>query len=179
MERSTDPNNREYINRRGYLKSLGIAGLGVGSIQSVQARNDTTDIVITRNEEGPCEVRSVPKRWYEQLTHVREQVERLRDQLLENQSVVSVGITTSNSTIDGMSLQKIEILSRDRRHETLPSKINGVEVSVRRYGSFEFDGATKLEGGSEIWSYNDRDPPVYRPGSICTEVEKVETARIF
>lgn len=158
------------FSRRKYLKAASALGISAVGVQSVHAEGDRTELVVTRNSDGPVGTRVVSTKWYNQAQKAKGEANTLKRQLLGHSDVASIGIGTGDSTIGGLKEKVIEIsLERDSTSASIPEHVDGIDVRVKSNASTEFqcyeDTYDTLQGGISIRSD-------YESGSACCRVYK-------
>lgn len=158
----------DQISRRQYLKTASALGLGAVGVQSVHAEGDRTKVVVTRDADGPVDTRAVPTKWYDHTQRARTKSDALKEQLLSQSDVASVGIGTGESTIGGLKEKVIEVsLKGESTTANIPEHVDGIDVRVNTNESTEYhcyeNTYDTLKGGISLSSS-------YGTGSACCRV---------
>lgn len=103
------------ISRRRYLQTVSALGVSAVSAQSTRAEGDVTEIVVTRDSDGPVGTRVVPTKWYNHTQKTRKTSDSLKQRLLGHTDIASIGIGTGESTIGGLKEKVIEVSLEGKR----------------------------------------------------------------
>lgn len=170
MDEKSITDGRETINRRRYLKTAGVLGISAVGVRSVHAEGDRVEVVVTRDSDGPVGTRQVPTKWYNQTQKARKKSDLLKQQMLGDPDVASVGIGTGESTIGGLKEKVVEVsLKGESTTASIPESVDGIGVEVKTNASTEFhcydNTYQTLKGGISVSSD-------YEKGSACCRVYK-------
>jgi len=171
MDEKSSTGSGVLFSRRKYLKTASALGISAIGVQSVHAKGDRTEVVVTRDSDGPVGTRIVPTEWYNQTQKARRKSNELKEQLLNHPDVASIGIGTGDSTIGGLKEKVIELsLEGDSTSANIPEHVDGTNVEVKTNASTEFQSCYEktydpLRGGISVSSD-------YESGSACCRVYK-------
>ena len=119
------------VSRRDALKSISAgAFLGTG-IVATAAGEDTVEITVARDREGPVQRKPVPKAWYNHHQHSRDVARRMRRQFAGERGVEAVARVKDEQRYGGKPGFRVRVeVDRDEYHRAIPQAAGGVPIEV-------------------------------------------------
>lgn len=136
--RVTDPGPT--ITRRRYVGALGVSGFGLTELGSLlRSGDDTVKIVVEKLGDRPLRTEEVPARWYRQAKRAERVADTLKQTLLPEPDVTSVGVGRDDRFIGDLRTKAVSVGTRPGGADvTIPDEIEGVPVVEDREETFEF-----------------------------------------
>lgn len=152
-------NNRrlEAVSRRTALKVAGSGAVslaGVGLISAAK-NDDTVEITVSRNSEGPLKRKRVLQSWYNHLQQVRKVTDEVASEYNHRAGVISVGYVQGEDRIGGKRSFAVEVeVNPDEFDGSVPEQRDNVPVTVTESATsgpmpacYNYDDFSSVPGG--------------------------------
>lgn len=163
------PKNNNGINRRKCLKSITAGSISATFVGQASGKGPTKTIVVADSLDGSKKTREASKSWYNHTLAVERKAENLKDRILKDPTVSSIGVDRAESATGGFRNKSIRVgLKKRSTNATIPEDIGGTPVNVHENESEKYNcysgSYDDLKGGITVESgtltgraYNSRE----------------------